>query len=91
MPNKIEVYEVVVQKIIDNGRHGPYAVARSEELKSVTFSLKPHVWKEEEVPQPGICVLLSKVRKKRAGWRAESGRFLKPSDEQKAKRKEQGE
>jgi len=75
-------YEVVVQKIIPNGRHGPYAVARSEELTSVTFSLKPPVWEEEEWPQPGICVLLSKVRKKRAGWRAEYGRFLKPSDEQ---------
>ncbi len=80
MPNDKE-YEVVVEKIISNGKHGPYAVARSKELDSITFSLDMGVWKENGWPEPGTCVILSKIRRKRAGWRAMHGRFLQPSDE----------
>ncbi|HBV58244.1 MAG TPA: hypothetical protein DEB73_03235 [Candidatus Magasanikbacteria bacterium] len=75
-------YHMVVEKIILNGRHGPYAVASSKDLGCVTFSLDREVWQESDHPEPGMFVVLSQIRKKRAGWRAQSGRFLKPSDEQ---------
>lgn len=75
-------YQVVVEKIIPGGQHGPYAVGHSEELGSVTFSLDRKVWQEEDWPEPGVYVVLTKIRKKRAGWRAYRGRFVKPSDEQ---------
>ena len=73
-------YQAVVEKIISDGNHGPYAVARCQELGCITFSLDPKVWQEDDLPEPGICVVLSKIRKKRAGWRAQIGRFLMPSD-----------
>jgi hypothetical protein len=70
--------------VIREGRHGPFAVATSDQLKgSVTFSLEPTVWKEDDWPEQGVVVILGKLRQKRAGWRAKEGRFLKPSDEQK--------
>ena len=75
-------YQAVVEKIIRNGRHGPYAVARSEEIGNVTFSLDPEVWREDDWPEPGMYVVLSQIRKKRAGWRAKHGRFIVPSDEE---------
>lgn len=81
MANDIS-YRAVVEKIIPSGRHGPYVVARSEELGSVTFSLDPEVWQETDVPEPGMYVVLSRIRRKRAGWRAKHGRYLEPSDEQ---------
>jgi len=74
-------YQAIVEKVISNGRHGPYAVARSKGLL-ITFSLDKSVWQEDDWPDPGSCVILTKIRKKRAGWRASSGRFVKPSDEQ---------
>ncbi len=75
-------YQAIVEKIILGGRHGPYAVARSPELGSITFSLDSEIWQEKDWPEPGICVMLSQIRKKRAGWRAKHGRFINPSDEQ---------
>lgn len=79
----MDTIKAVVQKIIPSGEHGPYAVATSDHLKgSVTFSLEPTVWEEDEWPEEGTMVFLGKLRKKRAGWRAKYGRFLKPSDEQ---------
>lgn len=80
-------YHAVVEKIVPHGKHGPYAVSRTDELGLVTFSLTLDVWNEEDWPEPGTCVVLTKVRKKRAGWRAVSGRFLEPSDEQHQKQK----
>lgn len=77
-------YQAVVEKVIPDGKHGPYAVARSQELGSVTFSLDPKVWKEDDWPEPGTCVMLSTIRKKRAGWRAKSGRYVKPSDDERS-------
>lgn len=78
-----ESYIGVVEKIITDGPHGPYAlVTKVEPLGSVTFSLRPPVWNEDDLPEPGMYVVLEKVRRKRAGWRANSGRFLKPSDQQ---------
>ena len=78
-------YRAVVEKIIPNGQHGPYAVARSDELGSITFSLDNSVWQEQGLPESGTYVVLSQMRKVRAGWRANSGRFMKPSDEQHSK------
>jgi len=78
-------YKAVVEKIIEHGKHGPYAVARCEELDSViTFALDRKVWQEDDSPDPGTLVILSRVRKKRAGWRALNGRYVNPSDEQPA-------
>lgn len=74
-------YQAVVQKIIPGGKHGPYAVASSDQLGSVTFSLDSNVWQEDDWPDPGTCVVLSRIRKKRAGWRAQNGRFFQPFDE----------
>lgn len=54
----------VVQKIIREGKHGPFAVASSSQLEgSVTFSLEPTVWEEKEWPETGIVVLLGKLQK----------------------------
>lgn len=77
----------IVQKVNDKGPHGPYAVAMSSDslIGSVTFSLEPTVWREDDWPEAGSVVLLSKLRQKRAGWRAKAGRFYTPSDEQRAK------
>lgn len=78
-----EEIKAVVQKIIQEGDHGPFAVATSESIDgSITFSLEPTVWKENEWPEQGLVIVLGKLRKKRSGWRAKEGRFLKPSDEQ---------
>ena len=76
-----ESCQAIVQSVIRNGRHGAYVVATCEKLGTVTFSLQPEVWKENDVPQPGVYVMLSVFRKKRAGWRAEHGRYVKPSDQ----------
>jgi len=75
----MEGITAVVQDVIQNGRHGPYAVATSDGIEgSITFSLKPGVWQEKVVPEPGISVILSDLQKKRAGWRALCGRFQTP-------------
>ncbi len=75
-----ESCEAIVEKVIRKGPHGPYAVASNEELGSITFSLDSIVWKEGVLPDPGTYVLLSQITKKRAGWRAGNGRFVRPSD-----------
>lgn len=78
----------IVQKVVTEGEHGPYAVATSKEVEgSVTFSLESSVWQEPDLPESGTEVVLSELRKKRAGWRAMSARFFKPSDEKRAVRK----
>lgn len=75
-------YEAIVEKIIHDGRHGPYAVARCNELKTViTFNLSKTVWEEEIWPERGACVVLSRLFKKPSGWRATKARFLQPADE----------
>ena len=76
-------YRAVVQQVIKDGKHGPYAVATSDQIPgSITFSLDSEVWKEKEYPRSGYVVILSDVRNKRAGWRAHSARFVRPTDEQ---------
>jgi hypothetical protein len=78
----------VVEKTIRNGKHGPYAVASADNLGLITFSLEPPVWEESDWPEGGNIVILSEIRKKRAGWRANRGRFLRPSDEQQPEKQE---
>jgi hypothetical protein len=79
----LESLKAVVQKVIREGKHGPFVVATSDQLEgSVTFSLEPTVWLEQEQPEDGMFVFLGKIRQKRAGWRAKLARFWKPSDEQ---------
>ena len=82
-----DLYEVIVNTIEPNGKHGPYAVAHDKDLGPISFALTKPVWEEEERPELGTYVILSKLTKKRAGWRANHGRFLRPSDERR-KRKE---
>jgi hypothetical protein len=75
--------KAVVQKVITDGKHGPYAVASAEGLVgSITFSLEPTVWIEEDLPEEGTIVYLTNLRQKRAGWRAKKGQYFKLSDEQ---------
>lgn len=84
-------YTAVVSKV-ENGTHGPYALAGSEELSgSISFSLKPPVWTERTHPEPGSVVILSDITKKRAGWRANSGRFFRPEDEKAEKQNKERE
>lgn len=75
-----EILRWVVQKVVRNGQHGPYAVAQDDRLGSVTFSLTPDVWQEKRFPEAGSEVVLWDFQKKRAGWRAMSARFLRPED-----------
>lgn len=90
MLDKVEAVEAVVQKVVTNGKRGPFLVATAKGIVgSVTCSLEPTSWQETSWPEPGEVVLLEQLRKKRAGWRAKKGRFFQPSDEQSAIRKEQ--
>lgn len=79
----METIKAVVQKIVRQGRHGPFFIATSEKINgSVTCSLEITIWREEKWPEEGEYVHLSELREKRAGWRAKQGRFWKLSDEQ---------
>jgi len=72
----------IVQKIIADGPHGPFAVTDSEQIEgSVTVSLSSPAWGEDQWPEEGTVVVLDDLRKKRAGWRAYAGRFFRPTDE----------
>ncbi len=75
-------YVAIVEKVVLDGKHGPYAVARCDQIGTVTFSLDKKVWQERDMPEEGFRVMLSDVRQKRAGWRAMSARFVRPSDKQ---------
>lgn len=77
--------EAIVQSVRD-GPHGKFAIATCEGVEgSITFSLDKSVWQESDEPEPGSVVWLSDLRKKRAGWRAMCGRYLRPSDQQRAR------
>lgn len=88
----MEEIKAIVQKVIPEGPHGPYVVTATDgEYGSITFSLEPTVWTENEWPEEGMVVVLTKLRKKRNGWRAKQGRFLKLSDEQTSKQERSNE
>jgi len=77
-----KVIRAIVQKIA-NGHRGRYAVATSENiLGSITFSLAYPCWQEIDDPEPGTIVILSSLRKKRAGWRASRARHMQPFNEE---------
>lgn len=78
-----KTFQAVVTRVVLDGAHGPYAVARSKELGLVTYSLEKRSWREEDYPEKGMIVVLEDLRKKPAGWRAQSGRYLRPADEEK--------
>lgn len=81
-----ESYRAIVERVVLRGRHGPYVVASSDDLEgSVTVSLESPVWQDSVVPERGMYLILSQVRKKRAGWRAFRGRLVQPSDEPNSK------
>ncbi len=64
------------------GPRGWYAIAESGTVEgSITFSLKPPTWNDAH-PEPRDVVVLTRLRKNNAGWRAERARFLHPADEQ---------
>jgi hypothetical protein len=78
-------YRALVEKIELGGKHGPYAVARvvssNDDIKGpITFALLEPVWAEGDNPEPGTYVILSRLRSKKAGWRAMSARYEVPSD-----------
>jgi hypothetical protein len=73
---------------IKEGPHGSYFLVDCEGLGIVTVSLEKGVWQEKSWPERGITVVLSDIRKKRAGWRAYSARFLRPSDKNSLNSKE---
>ncbi|OHA91333.1 MAG: hypothetical protein A2758_02645 [Candidatus Zambryskibacteria bacterium RIFCSPHIGHO2_01_FULL_49_18] len=75
-----EIQHWTVEKVVRNGRHGPYAVVQDRELGSITFSLVSEIWQEKRFPEPGSEVVLEDFQKKRAGWRAMSARFFRPGD-----------
>ena len=88
----METVIAVVQRLVLDGKHGAYAVATCEGIQgAITFSLKSNVWHEQPYPELGTLVILSDLRLKRAGWRAYSGRFVRPSDQKPVPSKEQGE
>lgn len=76
-------FEAVVEKIVREGPHGPFVIASNGELGSVTFSLDQDVWLEEDWPEPGTYVVLCKIRRKRAGWRAQQAWFVEPAESKK--------
>lgn len=87
--NGKQAIKAVVQKVIGEGKHGAFVVATSETINgSITFSLEPTVWQDDEWPEEGAVVYLTKLRKKRAGWRAKQGRHWLLSDEQTAEKEQ---
>lgn len=84
-------YEAVVEKVIPQGRHGPYAVARHKDLGLITFSLNQNVWQESDQPECGTIVVLGEIRRKPAGWRAMSARFFTPNDQETRKEEKSNE
>ena len=71
-----------VSKVDLKGRHGPYAVALSSEVRgTITFSLGEPTWWDHSIPVEGAVVMLSDLQKMPKGWRAMSARFFRPSDE----------
>jgi len=79
----VKEYIKAITQRVKEGREGRlYVVATTEELKgSVTFSLDKSCWQENSMPERGTVVVLSELRKKKAGWRAMKARYFKPYDE----------
>ena len=85
IPGRKTPLRAIVQGVYDSGQ-GRYVVTKpetDERLGSVTFSLETgeRVWTEECEPSNGEVVLLEDLVETRAGWRAKSARYARPSDE----------
>lgn len=74
-----ESVQAIVHKVVIDGKHGPYAVTSHDKHGSITFALTDDVWRENEYPELGEIVHLSKLRKMRGGWRSMEARHLRPS------------
>ncbi len=71
----------IVKEIVYRGKWGLYAVAISNDVEgSIVFSPRKPYWNEEALPQLGMVVILSDLHKRRFGWRATRGRFMRPTD-----------
>src|SRR3989344_4808606 len=85
----MDVCKAIVRKVFRKSPRGPFAVAtpvdRPDIDGSVTFSFEPTVWDSDTLPEAGSAVLLGKLRKKRAGWRAKEARFWELCNEQRSK------
>lgn len=75
-----ESITATVTNVIQNGKHGPYAVVQDHEYGSITFSLEDDIWMEDDLPEIGETVHLSKLRHLQSGWRSNLVRRLTPSD-----------
>jgi hypothetical protein len=74
----------VVQTVIREGKHGPYAVAvvrKGDGVAYVTFSLTRKTWKGRTLPERGNFVVLSEINRKMKGWRAGRARFVNMEDD----------
>lgn len=74
----------IVASVDTKGKHGPYAMCFDESgviQSPITFSLLSPTWREDDQPEGGTKVVLSKLRRKKAGWRALEARYLGPQDE----------
>lgn len=72
-----------VWRVFPKGRHGAYAVAYAQQAAingDITFSLESPCWEEDSFPEAGILVVLSDVRRKTKGWRAQSARYVRIED-----------
>ena len=99
--NRDDTVEATVTTVVESGPHGPYFAAfvtdrrnsglpETERTKFITCSLRPEFWKEERWPEKGQAVILSDFTEKPAGWRANVGRFKRPSDEKQPSTQETG-
>lgn len=72
----------IVRRVVRDEGHEPYVVTTSKSVQdgSITFSLAPEVWSEDRDPEPSAEVVMSKLEKRRNGWRALSARFRNPTD-----------
>lgn len=71
-----EVIASVKKVVKDTGK--PYAVTTAEGYRgSITFSLSPDVWEEDDHPREGAKVILENLQPTGHGWRAYKARFAK--------------
>ncbi len=78
----MDICKAMVHHVIEEDPGGPCAVAVSDRLGVVEFTLGPDVWEEKEWPTKGAVVLVAKLRREDDGWRAKEARFWTERDEQ---------
>ncbi len=74
---------------VESGDHGPYGVTRCDEMEgSITIHLTQKQVDRGRVPDNGTFLILSDLRRKPDGWRAQHWRYMRPSDEKNSKSKQ---